>query len=134
MKCQSPSASFTYTCPTYVVPTPPPTATPALQPVELVSGTVGEASCSTPKNDDACLQNSPSWGSKYACNGEGGTVAQFSTWCTSWAKDMWRCCPEECNRNSAPLSQTDCDSLPGSGSCPSDYTDKGSLTQAAQCP
>ena len=93
--------------------------------------TVGEASC-TPKNDNVCLQDSPHWGSQYTCNAEGGGKPG-TQWCTSWSKDMFRCCPEECNRNGAPLSESDCNDLQGKGSCPG-YTTEGSPTQVAQCP
>jgi hypothetical protein len=95
------------------------------------AATVGTASSCTPKNNNACLQNSQHWGPQYTCNGEGGIAG--TKWCTTWSKDMWRCCPEECNRNGSPLSEYDCDQLPGSGQCPDDYTDKDSLTFAAQC-
>merc|ERR1711865_852034 len=60
-------------------------------------------------DNDQCLQSSQSWGSGYTC-------ATGTSWCTSWAKDMQRCCPNACG--TARLgSQSQCDAMGGSGQC-----------------
>ena len=72
------------------------------------------------KDDDVCLQTSPGWGSDYTCSNS-------IQYCTTWAKDMRRCCPISCSRN-APDSQfntqftgsfthADCISFDGKGTC-----------------
>lgn len=60
------------------------------------------------RNSDACLQASPDWNSNYIC-------IESKKWCNSWAKDMWRCCPETCN--AGPLTVAQCDALDAKGTC-----------------
>jgi len=59
-------------------------------------------------DSDICLQNSPDWGSGYTCAGS-------SWYCESWAKDMYRCCPETCN--TGLLSESECNAMGSSGTC-----------------
>lgn len=60
------------------------------------------------KDDDVCLQNSPSWKSSYTC-------ATSTGYCSSWAKDMRRCCPISCN--SGHFTHVDCLISNGKGAC-----------------
>ena len=61
-----------------------------------------------PRDSDACLQGSSGWDSSYFC-------ASSSSYCTSWAKDVRRCCPTSCG--SGALTEDACNALSGSGSC-----------------
>jgi len=65
------------------------------------------ATCKS-KDNDKCLQLSKHWGASYTC-------AKSTGYCTSWAKDMHRCCPEACG--TGPLSEAECNALSASGSC-----------------
>ena len=60
------------------------------------------------KDDDVCLQTSPSWGSSYTC-------ASYTKYCTSWAKDMRRCCPISCNTGN--FTYVDCLRSDEKGTC-----------------
>jgi len=62
-------------------PTPEPTPDPEPTPEPTPDPT-----CRT---DDQCLQQSWGWGPTYTC-------AASTVWCTSWGKDMHRCCPDAC--------------------------------------
>ena len=61
-----------------------------------------------PKDDDHCLQTSPGWGASYEC---------FSSteYCSSYGKDMMRCCPETCNTGA--FTREDCNGYDGFGKC-----------------
>ena len=75
--------------------------------------------CST-VDSDSCLQTSPGWDSlvtTYTCAGS-------TSWCTSWSKDMQRCCPFSCG--SGELLEPECNLLPDQGTC--------IYPNAAQCP
>jgi len=61
------------------------------------------------KDSDACLKASGnSWGT-YTCSSS-------TKWCTSWAKDMKRCCPYACGVTGS-FSESDCNDVAGKGSC-----------------
>jgi hypothetical protein len=75
--------------------------------------------CST-VDSDSCLQAAPGWDSlvtTYTCAGS-------TSWCTSWSKDMQRCCPFSCG--SGELLEPECNLLPDQGTC--------IYPNAAQCP
>jgi len=83
------------------VPTPPPTPVPTPAPTSVPTYSPG----------DECLMEPglPGWNGGYTC--ETGV-----TWCDSYAKDMHRCCPENCGAK--PLcSQAECHAMSGSGTC-----------------
>ena len=61
------------------------------------------------KDSDACLKASGTNWAKYKCSSS-------TKWCTSWAKDMHRCCPESCGV-SGSFSESDCKESGGKGSC-----------------
>jgi len=78
-----------------------------------------EAQCvprTTGQDSDSCLQNSPDWTSEYTCAGSAPRL------CSSWSKDMHRCCPESCNTGA--LGKGACKLLSGPGTCiyPNDAT------------
>ena len=54
------------------------------------------------KDNDVCLQDSPHWGPSYTCTNS-------KQWCSSWGKDMRRCCPNICN--SGQFTEEDCNSF-----------------------
>ena len=60
------------------------------------------------KDSDACLKASGKNWAKYTCSSS-------TKWCTEWAKDMKRCCPESCETES--FSESDCKEDGGKGSC-----------------
>ena len=70
-----------------------------------------------PKDSDSCLQASPGWYSSSRCSEE-------TYWCTSYAKDMHRCCPESCDTGT--LTEDQCHALLRSGTC--------TYPNSAQCP
>jgi len=61
-----------------------------------------------PRDSDTCLQQAEHWGTRYTCAGS-------TQWCTSWPKDVQRCCPISCGTGS--LSEEECNALGGSGNC-----------------
>ena len=61
------------------------------------------------KDSDACLKASGKNWAKYTCSSS-------TKWCTTWAKDMFRCCPESC-RVTGSFSESDCKDVGGQGSC-----------------
>ena len=61
-----------------------------------------------PKDSNECLQSSPDWGAAYNC-------ANSVTYCSSYGKDMRRCCPDSCNTGT--FTEQDCISFGGSGRC-----------------
>ena len=61
------------------------------------------------KDSDACLKASGKNWAKYTCSSS-------TKWCTSWAKDMKRCCPESC-RVTGSFFESDCKDVGGKGSC-----------------
>ena len=61
-----------------------------------------------PKDDDACLQQSPEWDDTYQCS----TSIDF---CTSYGKDMRRCCPDSCGSGLFTLDK--CIAFDGLGTC-----------------
>jgi len=63
-----------------------------------------------PQDSDSCLQQS----SAGAWEGDSCADASYSE-CTSWAKDMQRCCPEKCGTGA--LDEDACNSLNGVGVC-----------------
>jgi len=82
-----------------------------------------EAEDCEPRDDDICLQQSDAWGVRYTC-------ATSTQWCTSWAKDMQRCCPESCGTGS--LSEEECNALGWYGNCayPNDAQPCGAASAA----
>jgi len=52
------------------------------------------------QDNDACIQNE--WGNSYTC-------ASAAQWCDSYAKDMYRCCPETCE--AGELNEDECNAL-----------------------
>merc|ERR1711963_249117 len=80
-----------------------------------------EANCPAgcqPKDSDACLQASPGW-STYVCSSSSSIG-----YCTSWGKDMRRCCPESCA--TGIFTEQACNQFPGQGTC--------TYPNEAQCP
>ena len=71
-----------------------------------------------PKDSNSCLRASPGWYSWHTCS------ANADNWCTSYAKDMQRCCPESCNTGA--LTEDQCNDLSSSGTC--------TYPNNAQCP
>ena len=61
------------------------------------------------KDSDACLKSAGTNWSKYTCSSS-------TKWCTSWAKDMKRCCPESCVVTGT-FSESACKEAAGKGSC-----------------
>ena len=59
-------------------------------------------------DSDSCLQASPDWGSGYKC-------ADETSYCSSWGKDMRRCCPVACN--TGRFTERMCNRFKGSGTC-----------------
>jgi len=70
-----------------------------------------------PKDSDACLQASPGWSTSFTCSNSIG-------YCTSYGKDMRRCCPESCA--TGVFTEQDCIAFSGSGAC--------TYPNEAQCP
>ena len=62
-----------------------------------------------PKDSDACLEAAGS-------NWKGYTCRHSTQWCTSWGKDMKRCCPESCEVTWAFYEST-CRNDKGKGDC-----------------
>jgi hypothetical protein len=94
----------------YCGPTPKPTPVPTPAPTPEPTYSAG----------DQCIKEPglPGWNGGYTC--ETGVP-----WCTSYAKDMHRCCPEVCN--ATPLcTKAACDAMGGSGSCnyPNPYSEE----------
>lgn len=58
-------------------------------------------------DSDSCLNRSSGWGG-FTCNGS-------AQWCTSWAKDVQRCCPNACG--TGILSYSQCNALGSQGTC-----------------
>ena len=63
---------------------------------------------STRSDSDLCLKRSPGWNA-YTCAGS-------KKYCDSWSKDVRRCCPDACG-NGEPLTESNCNTLEGSGKC-----------------
>jgi len=86
----------------------------------------GSPGC-VPQDSDSCLQASPSWGDEYFCS-------QFTAshdYCTlDWMKDARRCCPVTCG--TGVLTETDCNSLSGSGTCT--YPNEANVKKAQMTP
>ena len=61
-----------------------------------------------PTDSDECLANSPNWDAGRDC-------AYAKSYCTSWAKDARRCCPETCG--TGLLTESECNSLDSKGTC-----------------
>merc|ERR1712238_155893 len=61
-----------------------------------------------PQDSDSCLQDSPGWT-------DTGDCASAVEMCTTWAKDMHRCCPETCDTGA--LDEVACNALSGKGTC-----------------
>jgi len=104
-----------------VAPTPAPTAHPTVAPTPAPTAHPTPAPTSVPtySSGDECLMEPglSGWGGGYTC--EMGV-----TWCDSYAKDMHRCCPENCGAK--PLCyKEDCDAMSGSGTCnyPNPYSE-----------
>ena len=68
----------------------------------------GEQVCKT-KDSDSCLQKSPGWSKSYTCENSRG-------YCTTWSKDLKRCCPKAC-KNTEPFTEYECRVTKGKGSC-----------------
>ena len=58
-------------------------------------------------DSDACLQASPGW-TGYSCN-------TSTLYCSSWGKDMRRCCPNSCG--TGVFTEEDCFLYDGAGEC-----------------
>ena len=71
-----------------------------------ISG-IGNEFC-TPTDNDSCLQRSPGWGSYHTCS-------ESTDYCTTWGKDMRRCCPDACGTGGFTVE--DCIGFVGSGAC-----------------
>jgi len=84
---------------------------------QLVIGKCKKEPCK-PKNNDACLQSSPDWSASWTC---ANTPTKY---CTSWAKDMRRCCPESCD--TGKFTEEDCNKFSGDGTCT--YPNKAQCT------
>ena len=61
------------------------------------------------KDSDTCLKAAGTNWSKYTCSSS-------TKWCTSWAKDMKRCCPESCGVTGI-FTESHCKEFGGKGSC-----------------
>jgi len=86
-----------------------------------------EQACNTVDND-YCLQSAPTWSSASAC-------ASRTSFCSSYAKDMHRCCPVACG--AFPVCTVEaCNALGGKGTCtypiPEDEEKKLAATLAAE--
>jgi len=75
-----------------------------------------EGKC-TPKDSDSCLQASPGWNRLHKC-------ASKTKYCSSWGKDLRRCCPVSCN--TGRFTEEMCNSFQSSGTC--------LYPNTAQCP
>jgi len=73
----------------------------------LVKGSQGSEACQ-PKDSDVCLQTSPKWSKNYKC-------ATSKGYCTTWGKDLRRCCPESCGTGA--FLEMHCNAFSGSGTC-----------------
>ena len=62
----------------------------------------------TPKDDNGCLQTTPGWDETYTCESS-------TQYCSSYGKDMMRCCPEACNTGT--FTEEDCNGFGGLGTC-----------------
>ena len=62
-----------------------------------------------PQDSDSCLSDSPGW------YGLGNCAIAALELCSTWAKDMHRCCPESCNTGA--LDEIACNALSGKGTC-----------------
>ena len=61
-----------------------------------------------PKDSDICLQNSHGWDSSYNC-------ANSIKYCSSYAKDLRRCCPDSCQ--TGQFSEEECKNVNSHGFC-----------------
>ena len=61
-----------------------------------------------PKDNDRCLQRSPTWGNEFTCS-------TSSSYCSDYGKDMKRCCPDTCG--SGVFTEDDCKHFDGKGTC-----------------
>ena len=62
-------------------------------------------------DSDACIQAASGWGSSYTC------ASSLSTqYCTTWQKDMYRCCANACGVT-RPATIEQCNASGGSGTC-----------------
>ena len=61
-----------------------------------------------PKDNDRCLQTSPTWGKDFTC-------LTSSSYCFEYGKDMRRCCPDTCG--SGVFTEDDCKQFEGQGTC-----------------
>ena len=61
-----------------------------------------------PSDSNKCLQDSPDWGIAYNC----GNSIEY---CSSYGKDMRRCCPDSCN--TGIFTAEDCEAFNGNGTC-----------------
>merc|ERR1719476_694159 len=75
-------------------------------------------------DSDTCLQQSPAWGSSYKCSSSTG-------WCSSWSKDMHRCCAQACGV-SPVCDVASCNALGGRGTCT--YPNPASTVAATTAP
>ena len=73
-----------------------------------------------PKDSDVCLGASTGWPNTKCSTPN----IQNGEWCTTYGKNVRRCCPETCRTGT--FTEADCNSFPGHGHCiyPND----------AQCP
>ena len=62
----------------------------------------------SPKDNNACLQESVGWDPSYTCSSS-------TQYCSSFGKDMRRCCPDSCG--TGVFSPEDCISFDGKGTC-----------------
>ena len=98
------------TAPTTSLPTVAPSSAPSHVPTTAPSAAPSSAptvGC-VEKDDDVCLQISPQWDATYDC-------ASSTVWCTTWSKDMQRCCPDSCGTGA--LNEAECLLLPDQGTC-----------------
>jgi len=59
-------------------------------------------------DSDTCLQQSSNWSASSVCAGN-------EIYCTSYDKDMHRCCPLTCG--TGELTEAECNALTGTGDC-----------------
>lgn len=75
-------------------------------------------------DSDICLRQSTGWGNTYTCAGS-------NTWCSSYSKDMHRCCAETCGV-SPVCDATACSALTGNGHCI--YPNPAMAPESQACP
>ena len=68
----------------------------------------------TPLDSDRCLRNTQDWGDSRTCQWA-AKEQKSKNYCTTWAKDMRRCCPQACG--TGYFTKHDCDLSKSSGTC-----------------